>query len=134
MSAITIARNMLKKHEGLRLKVYQCTANRNTIGYGRNLDDVGISLDEAETMLDNDIIACIQDLATFHWWNGLSDDRQAALIDLRYNLGPARFRGFKKMIKALDMGDYTEAAYQILDSNYAKQVGQRAETVAGMIA
>lgn len=130
MSAIDIARVDLKRDEGLRLKVYRCTANKNSIGYGRNLDDKGITLEEAELMLDNDIAECIQDLATFHWWNGLTDLRQAALINLRFNLGPARFRGFKKMIKALEMRDYTEAAFQVLNSNYAKQVGKRAERVA----
>lgn len=130
MSAIDLARESLKTDEGLRLKVYRCTANKNSIGYGRNLDDKGITQAEAELLLDNDIAECIQDLATFYWWNDLTDIRQAALINLRFNLGPARFRGFKKMIKALEMRDYTEAAYQILDSNYAKQVGMRAERVA----
>lgn len=130
MSAIDLARESLKHDEGLRLKVYRCTANKNSIGYGRNLDDKGITQFEAELLLDNDIVECIQDLATFYWWNDLTDARQAALINLRFNLGPARFRGFKKMIKALEMRDYTEAAYQILDSNYAKQVGQRANRVA----
>lgn len=130
MSEITLARDMLKRHEGFRARVYQCTAGKNTIGYGRNLDDKGITLAEAEAMLDNDIRECVQDLATFSWWNDLTDLRQAALIDLRFNLGPARFRGFKMMIKALEMGDYTEAAHQVLDSNYAKQVGKRAQEVA----
>lgn len=130
MSAVDLARASLKTDEGLRLKVYRCTADKNSIGYGRNLDDKGITLEEAELMLDNDIAECVQDLATFHWWNNLTDVRQAALINLRFNLGPARFRGFKMMIKALEMGDYTEAAYQVMNSNYAKQVGRRAERVA----
>ena len=130
MSAIDLARKSLKAHEGYRTKVYQCTAGRNTIGYGRNLDDKGITVEEAETLLDNDIAECVQDLATFHWWNNLTDLRQAALIDMRFNLGPSRFRGFVKMIKALEMGDFTEAAYQVLHSNYAKQVGVRAEHIA----
>ena len=34
---------MLQRHEGLRLKPYKCTAGKVSIGYGRNLEDVGIS-------------------------------------------------------------------------------------------
>ena len=37
----------IKKHEGLELKVYTCTAGRLTIGYGRNLEDRGITEEEA---------------------------------------------------------------------------------------
>ncbi len=127
---ITLSKESLRKHEGFRSKVYQCTAGRNTIGIGRNLDDKGITEREAEFLLDNDIVECIQDLATFSYWNNLSEHQKAALIDLRFNLGPTRYRGFIKMNKALDMGDYTEAAYQVLNSNYAKQVGRRAENIA----
>jgi lysozyme len=47
--------DLIKTHEGLRLNVYQCTAGKNTIGYGRNLDDNGISKDEADFMLRNDV-------------------------------------------------------------------------------
>ena len=48
MSVIHIAKSSLRAHEGLRLKAYQCTADKTTIGYGRNLDDKGISNEEAE--------------------------------------------------------------------------------------
>ncbi|HAC30701.1 MAG TPA: lysozyme, partial [Marinobacter hydrocarbonoclasticus] len=51
-----LLKTQLKRHEGLRLKPYLDTASspRLTIGYGRNLEDVGISRDEADFMLDND--------------------------------------------------------------------------------
>lgn len=45
----------LKRHEGLRLKPYKCSANSWTIGFGRNLESVGISGEEALMMLKNDI-------------------------------------------------------------------------------
>ena len=133
MDVINLAKQSLKQHEGERLKAYQCTAGKTTIGYGRNLDDKGISLKEAEYLLDNDIVECIQDLATFSYWNKLSEYQQAALIDFRYNVGPGTYRSFKMMGKALDMGDYTEASYQLLHSKYHDDVGKRAETVAAWL-
>jgi lysozyme len=47
--------DVLKRDEGLRLKPYQDTVGKWTIGYGRNLDDRGISKYEAEAMLRNDV-------------------------------------------------------------------------------
>lgn len=130
---IHIAKASLRTHEGLRLKAYRCTADKTTIGYGRNLDDKGISKDEAEQFLDTDIAECIQDLSTFPYWNNLNDRRQAALIDLRFCLGPNRYRQFVKMEAALNAGDYEEAADQILDSRFAQQTGHRASDLALMI-
>ena len=38
---------MLIKHEGIMTIPYRCTAGKLTVGVGRNLDDVGITRDEA---------------------------------------------------------------------------------------
>lgn len=130
----SIAKQMLKRHEGLRLTVYQCTAGKKTIGYGRNLEDRGITEAEAETMLDNDIQSIEQGLvASFDFYKDLDDVRKAVLIDLGFNLGMAGLKGFKKMLKALEQGDYPEAAIQLLDSRYARQVTNRAMELARLL-
>ena len=49
------ALRVLRQHEGLRLNPYRCPAGKLTIGYGRNLDDAGISEEEAEAMLKADL-------------------------------------------------------------------------------
>lgn len=125
--------SLIKKHEGLRLKPYKCSAGRVTVGYGRNLDDVGINLTEAEMMLENDIRRTTLELMTFSWYSSLDAVRRAALVDMLYNLGMPRFMGFKKMLAALDAGDYEETAVQMLDSKWATQVGSRATELAEMI-
>jgi lysozyme len=64
--------DLLKKHEGLRLKPYRCSADKLTIGYGRNLDDVGISEEEAEMLLLNDLLtANIEVENRFVWFEDL---------------------------------------------------------------
>ena len=91
----------LKDHEGVRLKPYICTAGKLSIGIGRNLDDVGISLREAETMLFNDIEEARKQLNDiFDNFDTFSEIRRIALIDMMFNLGKSRFLGFKKMITA----------------------------------
>lgn len=130
---VHIAKATLRDHEGLSLTAYECTAGRLTIGYGRNLEDRGISLDEAENMLDRDVGEALQDLAGESYWHTLSERRKAALIDMRFCLGAGGFRQFRKMRAALTLGDYDEAAAQIIDSLFAQQTGRRAENLAQMI-
>ena len=130
MNSVVIARQFLKKHEGFRSKVYLCTSGKKTVGYGRNLDDKGITEDEADYLLDNDIAECLKDLSGFLWcWNSLNEYQQAALIDFRFNLGHSGFRQFKKAIAALEAGDFKEAGAQIMNSRYASQVGKRAKDI-----
>ena len=129
-----MAKEMLRRHEGLRLTVYECSAGKKTIGYGRNLEDRGITESEAEWMLDNDIEYTEERLASsFEFYQQLDDVRKAVLIDLAFNLGMAGLKGFKKMLKALEHGDYSEAAIQLLNSRYARQVTNRAMELARLL-
>lgn len=122
--------DLIKKHEGLRLKPYKCTADKLTIGYGRNLDDIGISEDEAEYLLIHDITQAEQDLAKIfdtRFLYDLSDVRYAVLVDMMFNLGLARFRGFKKMIRAIKEKDFLQACEEMKDSKWYAQVKTRAD-------
>ena len=67
------------------------------------------------------------------YWDALNDNQKAALIDMRYCLGAAGFRGFRLMHAALEAGNYQEAAAQVLDSRFAQQVKGRAVDIADML-
>jgi lysozyme len=116
----------LKRDEGQVLSLYQCIAGKNTIGVGRNLDDRGITADEASYLLSNDIDICIDELeAVFPWFGTLSDARQRVCINMCFNLGLTRLLKFKKFIAAMEVGDWEIAGTEMLDSNWSKQVGDR---------
>ncbi len=117
--------DQLLDHEGLRLRVYNDSLGIPTIGVGRNLRDRGITKDEALRLLDNDIDTCIYDLATLPWFVNLDPIRQRALVDLRFNLGPSKLRGFTKMLSALASSDYDTATKELLASHWADQVQPR---------
>jgi lysozyme len=126
--------DLLIKHEAMRLKPYHCTAGALTIGVGRNLDSMGLSEDEVYYLLQNDIRRCEQELLkAFEWFAYLDTVRQDAMMDMCFNLGISRLRGFEKALEAMEDGDYEEAAVEFLDSNWADQVGQRAITITNMI-
>jgi len=121
----------LKRHEGFRSKPYLCTAGKLTIGYGRNLDDVGISKTEAEQLLKNDIQKCIEQLhARFPVVERLDTVRFDCLINMCFNLGITRLSKFKKMWAALENNEYKRASEEMLDSKWARQVGVRAQELA----
>ncbi len=125
---------LLITHEGLRLKPYRDTRGKLTIGVGRNLDDVGITEEEALYLLKNDIKRVLDFLKErLPYWNGLTETRKMALVDMCFNLGPGGFLSFKKMLAALERGDYEQAAREMLDSRWARQVGRRAEELAEMM-
>lgn len=127
-------RDMLKRHEGKRPHPYRCTAGKLTIGYGRNLDDKGLSIPEMEYLLDNDIAEVLGGLSlSLPCWDELSEVRKAALADMCLNLGLAGFLKFKKMIRALEDRNYKLAAKEMLASRWASQVGNRANELAFMM-
>jgi len=124
---------MLEKHEGLKLHPYKCTAGKLTIGFGRNLEDKGISLQEARAMLDNDIAYFELKLSEKEWFKKADRVRKDVLIDMAYNLGFKGLISFHNMIGALSSKDYHRAAREMLDSKWAKQVKGRAITLAEMM-
>ena len=127
-------KQMIKRHEGLRLKPYRDTVGKLTIGYGRNLEDVGISLEEAELMLEHDLDRAIQAAReVIPGFDELDEVRQAVLVDMAFNLGRAGLGGFRRCRAALALGDFERAASEMLDSLWARQVGRRAEELAEMM-
>lgn len=125
---------MLIRDEGLRLKPYKCTAGKTSIGCGRNLDDNGISEQEAMILLRNDIHAARTELShTFPWIDRLDPVRRDVLANMCFNLGLPTLMQFRNMLEALIEKDYDDAAREMLDSRWARQVGPRAERLARMM-
>ena len=117
---------LLKKHEGLRLKPYRDTVNKLTIGVGRNLDDRGISEEEANFLLKNDINICLNELKTiFENFDEFPENIKLVLIDMIFNLGKPRFLEFKKFIKAIKEKDIEKAIYEMQDSRWCEELPHR---------
>lgn len=133
MSELT---EMLRKHEGVRDKVYLCSAGYETIGVGRNIseDGLGLSDDEIGYLLNNDIKRVREELTEeYYWFAGLDEARQDAMIDISFNLGQTRLRGFVKSLEAMAREDFDTAADEFMDSKWSEQVGDRAVEVTEII-
>jgi len=128
---------MLKRHEGVRSHAYKCSENMITVGVGRNLDEnggIGLSDDEIEYLLMNDIERCDAELrAAYDWYENLKKPRRDAMINMCFNLGLTRLRGFVKALEAMSREQYDVAADEFMDSRWAEQVGDRAVEVTELI-
>jgi lysozyme len=127
---------MLKRHEGVRSHVYLCSAGYETIGVGRNISKSGMGLsdDEVNYLLENDILRVLKELSSeYPWFNDLDDVRKDAMIDISFNLGATRLRGFRRALAAMEVADYTLAAKEFLDSKWSRDVKGRAHELASMI-
>lgn len=121
----------LIRDEGVKLRPYKDTVGKLSIGVGRNLEDVGVSIDEAKVMLQNDIKHATLALSqTFPWTDVIDDVRHAALVNLVFNMGIGGLSEFRKMLAELQIGNFSEAAAEMLNSKWATQVGDRAKRLA----
>lgn len=121
----------LKVDEGFRSKPYLCTAGANSIGYGRNLDALGISEEEAEHMLRNDVARVEHELdKAYPWWVKCPGSVRRAMTNMAFQLGQTKLAKFKRTLACLQAGDYNGAANHALDSDWAKQTPQRAARIA----
>ncbi len=124
---------LTKKYEGLNLLPYTCPTGHLTIGYGHNLEN-GITLEIAEQLLKSDLeLAKTEVERNILFSNKLDEVRKFVLVDMCFNMGMQKLRSFKKMLAALEKGYYDRAAYEMLNSKWAGQVGYRAVELSKMM-
>ncbi|MDB5371802.1 MAG: phage related lysozyme [Belnapia sp.] len=136
---------MLLAEEGVRLMVYDDATGQPikpgtlvkghpTVGIGRALDTNGITEEEAEYLLGNDVekvcLALDKDLP---WWSGLTVNRRAVLAAMAFQMGVANLMGFKNTLASLKAGDYAGTARGMLASLWARQTPARAKRMADMM-
>ena len=123
----------IKEYEGFSSLPYDCTAGFLTIGFGRNLEQRGITKEEAEILLANDIKIAENEISRIiKDWEALPEQAKIVLIDLTYNLGLKKLLTFEKMLDAVDRRDWESAHSELLDSKYARQVKRRARINASI--
>lgn len=139
----------LRRDEGSRLKAYKCTADKWTIGIGRNLEAVGtaplnrskqdiieqgILPAEERALFNYDIDRTERDLdRKLPWWRKLDPVRQRVMLNMCFNLGITGLLGFVNTLGMIQRGDYDGAARNMLLSKWARQVGDRAKRLSTMM-
>ncbi|HEX4044168.1 MAG TPA: lysozyme [Gammaproteobacteria bacterium] len=123
----------IKIEEGFRSHAYKDTSGILTIGYGHNLEAKGISSAAANFILIEDINYAENYLInTYPIYLKQSDVRKAVLIDMAFNLG-MKLVSFQMFWRYLAAEMYAEAAKEMLESLWAKEVGNRAQILSFMM-
>ena len=148
------AKQETKIFEGFSSKVYKDTKGKRTVGYGFNIDDPvvsksvpldvkaglrGITQEESDIIFDKLYARANKDAVTFlgkDTFNKLPAQARNSIVDMSYNMGLNKLSEFKKMKKALEAGNFEQAAIEMKDSAWFSQVGNRSkkhfETMSGM--
>jgi lysozyme len=133
-------RRALQRDEGTgpvkrgRMLPYRCPTGHLTIGYGRNLDAKGISFEEADHLLDNDISeveAAVE--RALPWVKALDSVRQRCFLNLAFNLGVGDAKSgllsFKNTLSAAERRDWPAVVNGLESSKWYGQVGARADRI-----
>lgn len=133
-------REMLVKHEGKELTMYQDSKGIWTVGVGRNMTRP-ISEAVCQLMLTEDINDVIAECErSFDWFHNLDEVRRAAIIDMVFNMGMPTFKTFRNTISFMANAQYLSAGAEILrgsgpggKSRYWVDVGNRALEISEML-
>lgn len=117
-------------HEGFRANAYQDTEGVWTIGYGTNLQELRITKALAKVWMEEKLEEARDEAERNGYLDGLSRARRHVVVEMIYNLGLPRFQTFQLFLAALRARNYEKAAEEMLDSKWARQVGQRADRLA----
>lgn len=141
-------REMLERHEGRRSKVYKCTAGKDTIGVGHNIDAKGLPsdiedyLDEngyitnemIDRLLDDDIEDAISDCKRLYPnLEDFGDVRMEALIDFVFNVGYGTAKKFVNTNKLINAEKWEQVADALEGSKWYRQTTNRAKEIVEMI-
>ena len=132
-------REQLIYDEGAVYSIYEDHLGYATFGIGHLVKDedpeygkpVGTKVPYARVMecFREDCDIAVRECAILYredYFEDFPGEVQEILVNMMFNMGRPRLSRFHKMKKAVDSSDWIEAANQMLDSKWARQVPNRA--------
>ena len=137
-------REQLKIDEGCVYEIYNDHLGYPTFGIGHlviesdpeNGQEVGtpVSADRIIEAFEQDVETVLSDCAILYPdFDELPEEVQQIIANMMFNLGRPRLSAFKGMKAGVDSRDWNEAADQMVDSRWYRQVGARAERLVERI-
>lgn len=128
-------------HEGIENKVYEDSLGHKTVGVGHLIIEndpeyllpVGSWVDNSR-VIDLFKADCAQAIrgakAAVPFIDDLPTEVQNILIEMAFQLGSSGLESFRRMILALEAGDYLWAAEEMRDSRWYDQTRSRVEVLS----
>jgi len=137
-------REQLKIDEGCVYEIYNDHLGYATFGIGHLVlesdpeygADIGtpVSDDRVIEAFEQDVQTVLSDCAVLYPdFDELPEEVQQVIANMMFNLGRPRLSAFKGMKAGVDARDWNEAADQMVDSRWYRQVGARAERLVERI-
>ena len=131
-------REELKADEGVKYEVYLDHLGLPTCGIGHLIKDsdpeyeleVGTEIGEERVneLFAEDIEVTIDECRKLYYdFDKLPEEVQHIIANMMFNMGRPRLSRFHKMKRAVENSEWKEAANQMKDSKWYKQVTNRAE-------
>lgn len=131
-------RKQLEIDEGVVYKVYLDHLGYPTFGIGhliRESDpehgepvDTPVSEDRVVEAFEQDVQSVLSDCNKLYGdFEDLPEEAQEIIANMMFNLGYPRLSKFKGMKQGVDTRDWNKAADEMIDSNWYRQVGARAQ-------
>ena len=128
----------IEADEGVKYEIYLDHLGYPTVGCGHLIQpddeeygkEVGSTITEARcsALFASDIDGVLADCGRLYaTFSDLPEEAQRIIANMMFNMGLTRLSKFKKMKAAVEKGDFEEAANQMHDSKWRKQVPNRAE-------
>jgi len=137
-------REELAEDEGCKFEIYLDHLGLPTFGIGGLIKEhdpeyglpVGtpVSEERVRQRFNLDILVTLEDcLRLYPDFDELPEEAQLVIANMCFNLGYPRLSNFKKMKAAVDARDWKEAAYQMMDSKWYRQLPNRAGRLVARI-
>jgi lysozyme len=130
-------REQLKIDEGVKYEIYNDHLGYPTFGIGHLITEADeeygkpigtpVSEERVNTVFDSDVAIYISEAKkVFPNLDSLPAEAQEVIVNMCFNMGAPRLSKFKKFIAAVNESNWVTAGVEMLDSRWAKQVGNRA--------
>lgn len=125
---------MLVEDEGYRPAMYYCTEGKPTVGIGHNLERP-LSDKAIAQIFDDDFREAERAAEAIFGddWDEYPEHVRLAVVNMVFQMGEPRFRGFEKAISLIKERLFVEASHEALDSKWARQTPKRARRVSMML-
>lgn len=137
-------REQLKIDEGVKYEIYRDHLGYLTFGIGHLITEkdpefgqpikTEVSADRVNEVFNADVQLYINETKkVFSDLESKPEAIQLVLVNMCFNLGAPRLEKFRKFISAINDEQWSEAAVEMMDSRWAKQVGPRAERLRDVV-
>tara|TARA_Y100000401_G_scaffold37388_1_gene28015 strand:+ start:613 stop:1023 length:411 start_codon:yes stop_codon:yes gene_type:complete len=121
--------------EGYRPTVYKCTEGFDTIGIGFKIDDLYLSKEVCDIILEEKLLRFMKEIMQrAEWVNDMPLNVKDVILEMCYQMGVPNFLMFKKTIALFKQHDWVGASKEMLDSKWARQTPNRAKKLSLIIA